>query len=63
MFKHNDPLRLADEIQEPQNSDGMYAGSAQLSSIDGFQCLEAFGDDLSLEDSPLLDMEDLLLTA
>ncbi|MBM08309.1 MAG: hypothetical protein CMF69_01830 [Magnetovibrio sp.] len=63
MLKHIDPLRLAEEIQESQVGERADFGIFSSNSSDGFQCLEAFGDDLSLEDDPLLDTDDLLITA
>ena len=62
MNNYNDPLRLAEEIQGVQNNDNASTMAIPLHMIDGYRCLQAFGDDLSLEDTPLVDMEDLLFT-
>ena len=60
MFNYNDPLRL---VEETQGGDSASRTTIPLHMIDGYRCLEAFGDDLSLEDTPLIDMDDLLITA
>ena len=63
MFNYNDPLRLAEETQGGHIGDSASRTTIPLDMIDGYRCLEAFGDDLSLEDTPLIDMDDLLITA
>ena len=62
MISYNDPLRLAEENQGTQVNDSTSTTAIPLHMIDGYRCLQAFGDDLSLEDTPLVDMEDLLFT-
>ena len=63
MINYNDPLRLAEEIQGSRISDSDPRTANPVHMIDGYRCLEALGDDLSLEDTPLIDMDDLLITA
>jgi len=62
MIDYNGPLRLTEEIQGGQVSDSASTTTIPLHMIDGYSCLQAFGDDLSLEDTPLVDMEDLIFT-
>ena len=61
MINYNDPLRLAEEIQGGGISDSDPRTASPVNMIDGYRCLEALGDDLSLEDTPLIDMDDLLI--
>ena len=62
MFNYNDPLQLAEETQGGHIGDSASRTTIPLHMIDGYRCLEAIGDDLSLEDTPLIDMDDLLIT-
>ena len=62
MLNYNDPLRHAEEIQGGQIGDSLSGGGLSFHNIDGYQCLEAFGDDLSLEDALLIDTDDLLMS-
>ena len=62
MIDYNDPLRLAEEIQGTQVNDSASTTAIPLHMIDGYSCLQAFGDDLSLEDAPLVEMDDFVLS-
>ena len=63
MINYNDPLRLAEEIQDGRINDSDPRMASPVDINDGYRCLEAFGNDLSLEDTPLVDMDDLLIMA
>ena len=60
MLMHNNPRRYAEDILAAQGDDTN--STLALHSFDGYQCLEAFGDDLSLEDAPLVEMDDFVLS-
>ena len=60
MLMHNNPRRYAEDILVAQGDDAN--STPVLHSFDGYQCLEAFGDDLSLEDAPLVEVDDFLLS-
>ena len=62
MLNYNDPLRHVEDIQGGQIGDSPLGGGVPLHNIDGYQCLEAFGDDLTLEDALLIDTDDLLMS-
>lgn len=60
MLMRDDPLKFADDAALPQDGGIALEAALSLHDDDGYRCLEALGDDLSLENTPLVDMDDLL---
>ena len=63
MFNYIDPLRLAEETLGSHTGDSTSRVAMPQHMSDGYRCLQTFGDDLSLEDTLLIDMDDLIITA
>ena len=63
MISYNDPLRLDEETHGDHIADGAARTAISQHMRDGYRCLQALGDDLSLEDTALIDTDDLLITA
>ena len=63
MVNEIDPLRFTEERQASHNKDSAFEFGLAMNNVDGYRCLEAFGDDLSLEDATLIETDDLLMTA
>jgi hypothetical protein len=60
MQTFDDPNNYGDDPAMLAGGDDFMQAALCHSVGDGFRCLETFGDDLSLEDTPLIDMDDLL---
>ena len=62
MLMHDDTMKFGDDGQGTLSDDSLFKAALFQQTGDGYQCLEALGDDLSLEDTRLVDMDDLLLS-
>lgn len=60
MFVRDRIKELATEAAGREDWDHMISAGFFAEDGDGFRHLEALGDDLSLADAPLLDLDDLL---
>ena len=60
MLMHDDPTKFAEESLLIRDGAMSLETAGFPVGEDGYRCLEACGDDLSLENTPLIDMDDLL---
>ncbi len=60
MLIRDDMTAFGEESTGMESRDFILATGLFGANDDGYRCLAAFGDDLSLTDAPLLELDDLL---
>ncbi len=60
MLMHENPYTYTDDLAVLDGAENMIKAALHHTLGDGYRCLETVGDDLSLEDALLVDMDDFL---